>query len=188
MKPADKVADILKRVKMTGLSDQEVHDRAKLASGWLSQARQGRYGATAPSVRKLERWLKRFEGGAGDAEPEAPIVADESDGESAAHRIARAIEGGAKTHAEVTIVERKLAAALLVGTVDEARGELALNALKGLKQSIKLEREESAHATLRALELLTPAEEKVLADYRAKIAGPPVQPSEYVRPPAGGPA
>jgi transcriptional regulator with XRE-family HTH domain len=189
-KPSDKLADILRRVKATGLSDQEVHDRAKLASGWLSQARQGRYSATAPSVRKLDRWLKRFEAGVSEAATAAEIGDDElgeDEEETVARAIARAISGGAKTHAEITVIRRRLAAALLVGDVDEARGELALHALKGLEVSIKLEREENAHSELRALELLTPDEERLLAEHRAKVAGPPVQPGQYVKPPEGGP-
>lgn len=187
-KVPDKLADMLRRVRATGLSDQEVHDRAKLASGWLSQARQGRYSATAPSVRKLERWLKRFEAGQNEAAPAAEIDDEELEEgeESVARSIATAISGGAKTHAEITVIRRRLTAALLVGEIDEDRGELALQALKGLEVSIKLEREEGAHAELRALELLTPDEERVLAEYRAKIAPAAVKPGEYVKPPQGG--
>jgi transcriptional regulator with XRE-family HTH domain len=189
-KRSDKLADILRRVKATGLSDQEVHDRAKLASGWLSQARQGRYSSTAPSVKKLERWLKRFEAGASETAQAAEISDEElgeDEDETVARAIARAISGGAKTHAEITVIRRRLAAALLVGDIDDSRGELALQALKGLETSLKLEREEGAHAELRALELLTPDEERILAEYRARVAGPPVQPGQYVRPPEGGP-
>lgn len=179
----DKLADMLARVKATGLSDQEVHERASLSSGWLTQARQGRYGLKAPSVKKLERWLKRFEAGASDAPEPEPAPIEDAEGDPAT-LIARAIVGGARTHAEVAVVERRLAAGILTGLVDESRGELALSALKGLKQSIVREREENASATLRALELLTPDEEAVLAAYRSKLAGPPTQPGVYVAPPA----
>jgi len=48
---------------------------------------------------------------------------------------------------------------------------------------IKDAREESAIAKVRSLEILTPNEVKLLADYRRKLAGPVVQPGEAVEPP-----
>jgi transcriptional regulator with XRE-family HTH domain len=191
----DVVRDAIARVAATGLSDQQIHERAGLSSGWLSQLRAGRYAPAAPSFRKLVRFLDRLEAGAdagkvpvekqpGVREVIAAVVAGATGGGSPdlAARIRRAA-----TFREVKECERELVAvALEVGDPMPASLDLAAKVLKSLKDTIKREREEENDKALNALEVLTPDEQAVLAEHRKKVAGPPVQPGEYVRPPEGG--
>lgn len=63
------VASLLARVAQLAMSDQQIHERAGLPSGWLSQARAGRYGARARSCRRLEEWLGGLQAKNGEATP-----------------------------------------------------------------------------------------------------------------------
>jgi hypothetical protein len=66
--------------------------------------------------------------------------------------------------------------------------DVASTLLEGIsvqRHLIRAEHEEEPIEAIRALELLTPEEEALLADYRRKLAGPPVQPGEAVPPPGG---
>ena len=174
----DTLADIIQRVKATGLTDKIVHERADLPAGWLSQLRAGRYKRSAASVKKLLRWLVRVEAAAKDV-VEAAVSPT---GETLGQQIARDILTARKS-AEVADLERRIAAGVIGDQLDEAKAELSLNALRGLKASIKLVREDDQHQALRALEVLTPGELRVLEEYRARVVGPPLAPGAYVGPP-----
>lgn len=80
-------------------------------------------------------------------------------------------------------IARELAADLLEGNVDRLLAESAISALREARQSLKAAREEKLEARIRALEILTPEEERLLADHRKKVAGPPAAPGVYVPPP-----
>lgn len=77
----------------------------------------------------------------------------------------------------------RVASALAEGKLTTGVADGVLAVLKERRQLIKARREEKAKRQVRALEILTPAEVKLLADYRAKLAGPPMQPGESAAPP-----
>lgn len=192
-KPDAIVADALTRTARTGLSDQQVHERVGLSVGWLSQARGGRYSGTAASVRKLLRWLDRFEAGEQpkekgparrpttrrEEEPERELSRTDQKKAALGEAVARAA-----TFRELKECERDLAVlALELGDPMPQSLDLTAKLLKSLKDTLKREKDEENSKALNALEILTPDEQAVLAEHRKKTAGPPVQPGEYVRPP-----
>ena len=192
-KVPDKVVDILRRVKATGLTDQDVHERARLTNGWLSQARAGRYSERAPSVKRLARWLAQYEGAESEEGP--------ADGGAA---VARALQfprdpsrlqaspvgaslaeeaAKARTHRRCGKLLQRVASLYAAGEIDREMAETLERVIARRVQVLRHERAEKAVASVRALEVLTAEELALLREHRTRIAGPPLQPGVSVPPP-----
>jgi hypothetical protein len=214
------LSDLLTRAKASGLTDDEIHDRAGLPNGWLSGARRGRYGPQAASWGKLRRFLDRLDAGekflgkleqqreksalergqeafedfagslpspfAGiykraNGTPEgAPVVVLDGDGSKTP--LGEAILK-ATTFRKLGALLARIAAAVADGQLDPKKAETLERLVKTRSGILKKEREEQATAKVRALEILTADEVKLLEEHRAKLAGPPLKPGDYPPPP-----
>lgn len=197
------LSDLLTKAKKSGLTDDEIHDRAGLASGWLSGARRGRYGPQAKSWAKLSRFLERLD--AGDrfldrlekgptASVESTILASVLATEAVPSAVVLEPDGArtpigqailkASTFRRLGSLAAMIAAAVADGVIEDLKkAELLEKFVKTRSGILKKEREEIATAKVRALEILTEEEMKLLMEYRAKLAGPPLKSGDYPPPP-----
>lgn len=189
------LSDLLTKVKGSGLTDDVIHDRAGLASGWLSGARRGRYGPQAKGWAKLRRFLERLDEGDRflerlEKEPAAEVPAPEAlpaavvlEPDGARTPIGQAILK-ASTFRKLGGLAAMIAAAVADGLIEDLKkAELLEKFIKTRSAILKKEREETATAKVRALEILTEDEVELLAQHRAKLAGPPLKPGDYPPPP-----
>lgn len=191
------VADLLTRAARTGLTDQQLHERAELSSGWLSQARKGRYGPGAASVKQLRRFLERFERGEEAAEEPRAAAEPERAIAPEAERSAEEAAELAKLEAELSNSIRDAKTAKKCGVIlTNIASLVAADKFRDLKKAdmlerliarkvrvLKEERAERAERRVRALEILTPDEAAALEAYRASMRPQPYEPGEYVKPP-----
>jgi len=79
---------------------------------------------------------------------------------------------------------KKVMAEMVKGDLDRALARALVEAIKEQRQLLVRQREEQSEAAIMALELLTPEEDALLKEHRAKLAGPPLKPGEAVPPPS----
>jgi hypothetical protein len=91
--------------------------------------------------------------------------------------------GGADSYKKLQDLTSRLMAEMAAGKLDLALGQTLIDAITAQRHMIRAELEVKPQESVRALELLTPQEEALLADYRKKLAGPPVEPGVGVPPP-----
>lgn len=181
------VAELLAAIDHARLAHAVVERGANLPDGFVRKAKAGknRHMRAAPSWARLRRWL--VENGAVSPAPgrleddpkPTSLPADTTDDVS---RLEEAIEG-IRTFRRLRQVTQRLAALTAAGKIKPAQADRTLAALKELKVSMRLEREERGMDAIAALEILTPQEEQALAEWRAKNVGVPLQPGGYVLPP-----
>ena len=190
------VSDLLTRARRTGLSDVDIQERARLAPGWMAQAKRGRYGPEAESVRKLARFLDRFEAGktAPTATPTVIETAPSSsqpgpaaDPAKTSRSLADEIEA-ARTAKALGRITTRIAASAARGELKDLRLVDVLERLIARKAKLlKDERDEKAIAQVRSLEILTTNEVELLRVHREKLAGPPMKPGDSAPPPTEEP-
>jgi divalent metal cation (Fe/Co/Zn/Cd) transporter len=92
---------------------------------------------------------------------------------------------GSESYADLkTLVSRVMTSAAR-GEISKDVSDTLLAGITAQRHLIHAEEEHEPVDAVRALELLTPEEEALLAEHRKKLAGPPVQPGEVVPPPGG---
>lgn len=100
------------------------------------------------------------------------------------HALMRAIDEATSYGDLKTLVNRVMESSTR-GAITKEVADTLLAGISVQRHLIKAEDEAAPREAVRALELLTPDEEALLAEHRKKLAGPPVQPGEAVPPPGG---
>jgi hypothetical protein len=98
--------------------------------------------------------------------------------------LAQAIEV-ADSYKDLQTLTSRIMSAVTEGSISEDRSKALLEGINVQRHLLRAERAEQPLEGLRALEILTPDEEALLAEYRKRLAGPPIQPGEAVPPPGG---
>lgn len=184
------VDDMLTRIARTGLTDQKVHDAVGLPSGWLSQARSGRYSSTADNVEKVLRWLARFEQAARTAVA-VPTLAPSGSGAPSAKpvgpELASAIRSAHSYDSLGALIERiMIGAALPEGDaehIDKGLASVLIEAARERRQLVKgAEHEKAMQALTTKARHLTQEEADLISTMRAAKTPAPLAPDEAVPP------
>lgn len=69
---AARYAEIMRRIKRTGISDRDLQEKSGVSRGTIGAARKGDAGPG--TYDRLEQWVERFEAEAGMDEPDDDIV------------------------------------------------------------------------------------------------------------------
>lgn len=180
------IEDALTRIAALGLSDREVQREAGLPEGFLRHARAGKRRDAAASWAALRAWLATTTAGKGIEPESAPVPGEPVDATSLETEIR-----AAKTFRRLGALTSRLAADFSAGRLEARVAEVLEKLIARRAKVLAAERSERAVAQVRALEILTPDEARLLALYRAKLAGPALEPGKYCPPPdesRGGPA
>ncbi len=123
--------------------------------------------------RAIERDLEALE-----------IELESCTGDELPQELTQAIEV-AESYKDLQTLTSRIMSAVTDGSLTEERSKALLEGINVQRHLLRAERAEQPLEALRALEILTPEEDALLAEYRRKLAGPPIQPGEAVPPPGG---